>query len=177
MGSVPSRNEAIPESRSRLPRRLALDQLILKRWRKPSLLIVDDEDDIRHLVRDVARFEGYERIWEAPDGETAIAMVYEHHPDVVVLDYRMPRMDGEAVAKCIRLLSPASVIIVFSAVLESGREWADLSFEKIQLAELVEALARGRALVAERAQKQAAEIAERKKTQKQASEIAREERV
>lgn len=91
-------------------------------------------------MRRVAESEGYERIWEAPDGETAIAVVYENQPQVIVLDYRMPRMNGEAVAKCIRLLSPASLIIAFSAVLESPPEWADLSFEKSQMDLLFEAL-------------------------------------
>lgn len=166
-----SSSETVPASRTRLPRRLALDQLILRRWSKPSLLIVDDEDDMRHLVRDVARFEGYERIWEAPDGETAIAIVYEHQPEIIVLDYWMPRMDGEAVAKCIRLLSPASVIIVFSAVLDSSPGWADLSFEKAQLGDLVETLAqRGRALVVTKRQKHASELAE--KAEKQTRELA-----
>lgn len=144
MTRVPRPDGAKPSRRSRLPRRLALDQLILGRWRKPGLLIVDDEEDQRSIVRQLAEFEGYERIWEAADGETAIAIVYEHRPHVVVLDYRMPRMNGEAVAKCIRLLSPGTMIIAFSAVLEVAPKWADLSLEKIELNELIEALIRQR---------------------------------
>lgn len=94
------------------------------RGHRPSLLIVDDEGDIRAVVRATLEDEGFDDIWEASDGETAIEVLYRHQPDVVVLDYSMPGMDGEAVAKSIRLLSPRSHVVVFTGAVSAPPDWA-----------------------------------------------------
>jgi len=90
---------------------------------RPTILIVDDEDDIRNLVK-VALQDEAKRILEADSGEVAIEAIYKHHPDVVILDYMMPRMDGQAVARCIELLSPQSRVILFTGYLAVPPEWA-----------------------------------------------------
>lgn len=101
-----------------------------------SVLIADDEDDIRTIARSLMEEAGFQPVWEAPDGETAIEIVYKHHPDVVVLDYMMPRMDGEAVARVIRMLSPESAIVIFSGVLKVPPAWkltSDAYLEKTEI--------------------------------------------
>lgn len=114
----------------------------LRRWfghEGHSLLIVDDEDDIRTVVRSTLEDEGFDVIWEAGDGETAIEVLYRHQPDIIVLDYSMPGMDGEAVAKSIKLLSPRSQVVVFTGAVSVPPDWAlgcDAFLEKTQISRL-----------------------------------------
>ena len=58
-----------------------------------TLLVADDEDGVRALVRMTLEGESLE-ILEAADGEQAVAMAREHHPDVVLLDVMMPGRSG-----------------------------------------------------------------------------------
>jgi len=58
-----------------------------------SVLVVDDEIDIRQAVVEVLAEEGYEVI-AACDGVEALAQLRAHHPDLVLLDLMMPRMSG-----------------------------------------------------------------------------------
>ena len=57
------------------------------------ILIVDDEPDMRLAVRNVLKLRGYE-IAEAGDGPAALALARESRPDLVLLDMRLPGMDG-----------------------------------------------------------------------------------
>lgn len=109
---------------------------MLIRARRPSAVVVDDEADIRTLVEASLQDAGFDPIWLAENGEAAIDIVYRHRPDIVVLDYMMPGMDGEAVARILRKLSPASVILAFTAVLRKRPDWADDFLYKADLEEL-----------------------------------------
>src|SRR5436305_2117232 len=60
---------------------------------RASVLIVDDESAIRESLRMILEYEGY-RVDEAGDGPQALAKVAERLPDAVVLDIKMPGMDG-----------------------------------------------------------------------------------
>jgi PAS domain S-box-containing protein len=71
------------------------------------LLVVDDEDDARTLVGTVLGEQGAE-IHLAASASEAIAMLGQIRPDVVVSDIGMPEMDGYALIRAIRALSPAS---------------------------------------------------------------------
>jgi|DewCreStandDraft_1066081.scaffolds.fasta_scaffold01503_6 CheY-like chemotaxis protein len=61
--------------------------------RRPVVLVVDDEPDIRRLVSDALRLEGY-RVRTAGDGQEALQRVAEERPDLILLDLAMPAMDG-----------------------------------------------------------------------------------
>ncbi|HEX4163393.1 MAG TPA: response regulator, partial [Acidimicrobiales bacterium] len=63
--------------------------------RAASVLVADDNDDLRGSVCEILRAEGYE-VTEADDGDTALASYSERPTSVVVLDVRMPRLDGIA---------------------------------------------------------------------------------
>ena len=65
------------------------------------VLIVDDEEDMRALVRATIEIanEGLTVAAEAPDGETAVDLVRTEHPEVVVLDHRMPGTSGLETAR------------------------------------------------------------------------------
>lgn len=58
-----------------------------------SVLVVDDERDIREAVSEVLADEGYE-VLDAGDGAEALTKSRAHHPDVILLDLMMPRMNG-----------------------------------------------------------------------------------
>jgi signal transduction histidine kinase/CheY-like chemotaxis protein len=78
------------------------------------VMIVDDDPNARDLLAATVRREGY-RVIEATDGETALALAREWHPDVVTLDVLMPRMDGWAVLTALKSdpeLAEIPVIIV-----------------------------------------------------------------
>jgi CheY-like chemotaxis protein len=66
-----------------------------------KILLVDDEEVIRLLVRTTIEREDYELL-EAKDGEEALAIVREQHPDLVLLDVGMPKLDGFAVVQAIK---------------------------------------------------------------------------
>jgi two-component system phosphate regulon response regulator PhoB len=76
------------------------------------VLIVDDEDMIRRLVRTVLEADEFE-VLEARGGEAALQLATATHPDVVVLDILMPGLDGLAV--CRRLDHHHVKVIVLTA--------------------------------------------------------------
>jgi len=68
---------------------------------RASVLIVDDEESIRDSLRMILEYEGY-RVDEASGGAEALARVADRSPDAVLLDIKMPEMDGLTVLKKLR---------------------------------------------------------------------------
>ncbi len=66
-----------------------------------KILIAEDERDIRELISFTLEFEGYDVIM-APNGEDALELVFKERPDLVLLDVRMPRLDGYEVCRSIK---------------------------------------------------------------------------
>src|SRR5204863_588529 len=60
---------------------------------RPRILIVDDEADLRAVLRFGLEAEGFEVI-EAADGEEALRRAHEDHPHLMVLDLMLPKLDG-----------------------------------------------------------------------------------
>ena len=108
--------------------------------KRPSVLIVDDDDDIRQVVRRLIEAEDTFEIFEAQNGETALDIVYREQPQLIILDYMMPGMTGADVAKGIRTLAPNARIIAFTAVLKAQPDWADIYLEKSDIMKLVPTL-------------------------------------
>lgn len=91
--------------------------------------MVDDDPSVRALVR--ALLPGtFDPIWEASDGSEALDQAYRHQPDLVILDYALPKLDGEAVARGFRVLAPKARVLVLSAVLEGPPKWGDAFLAK-----------------------------------------------
>ena len=65
-----------------------------------KILIVEDEQAYVHLLRDKL-VHGYE-VLHAPDGEEGLQLALKQHPDLILLDIRMPKMDGLTVLKKLR---------------------------------------------------------------------------
>ncbi len=61
-------------------------------------MIAEDEALIRLDLAEMLAEAGYEVVAQAGDGEEAVALTMEHRPDLVVMDVKMPRLDGIAAA-------------------------------------------------------------------------------
>lgn len=85
------------------------------------VLIVDDEADMRLLVRTVLRnTSDFEVVGEAGSGAEALSAVRGLDPDVVVLDYRMPDLTGVDLAEQLLAESPDRAIVLLSAFLDDA---------------------------------------------------------
>ncbi len=84
---------------------------------KALVLVVDDELQLNKALSRVLENDGY-RVITAPDGETALGLIKEKSPDVVLLDLLMPGMDGREVCRRVRKISKATKIIYFTAKVE-----------------------------------------------------------
>lgn len=81
---------------------------------KPAtLLIVDDEEGIRDLMRRHFAFQGYS-VLTASDGEEALMILAEHKVDVVISDIMMPNMDGTELIQRIRAEYPIMRVIMMT---------------------------------------------------------------
>lgn len=75
------------------------------------ILIVDDEERIRAIIRKYAEFEGY-TITEAKDGMEAVNLCREHEYDLIILDVMMPELDGFSACREIRQIKDIPVIML-----------------------------------------------------------------
>jgi DNA-binding NtrC family response regulator len=78
------------------------------------ILIVDDEAGIRELLSRLVQQEGYES-QEAADGEEALAVIRREPPDVMLLDIRMPGLDGMEVLRQVRKLDPDLPVVMITS--------------------------------------------------------------
>lgn len=79
-----------------------------------NVLVVDDDESIRHTVSDALRLAGYTAV-EAVDGGTAIERVTREAFDLVILDVNMPHIDGFAVLEKLRRRRPDLPVIMLTA--------------------------------------------------------------
>lgn len=91
---------------------------------RPSVLIVDDHDAFRASASALLEAEGFDVIGEAPDGATALSEVERLRPDLVLLDVRLPDLDGFTVAERLATTGePPAVVLISSreAAVYGGR--------------------------------------------------------
>jgi len=82
--------------------------------KKRRILVVDDEENVTHLVSSALRFDGFDTV-TADSGPAALAAVAEHDPDLVVLDVMMPGMDGLGVLSNLRSAGSQVPVIFLTA--------------------------------------------------------------
>ena len=87
-----------------------------------KVLVVDDTDHVRHMLVDMLELDGFDVVGQASSGHEGISMCAEADPDVVVMDYKMPDMDGLATAEGIRKERPEQAIILYTAYLDPKLE-------------------------------------------------------
>ncbi len=78
-----------------------------------SILIVDDEGSIRRTLRDILEFEKF-KVTEAANGTECLNKVSKTKFDVILMDIKMPKMDGVEALERIRILSPDTPVIMIS---------------------------------------------------------------
>ena len=83
---------------------------------KEKILVVDDEPDLQELVKDTLEMAGY-IVLTANDGEEGLRSISEDSPDLVILDIKMPKIDGMEVLERVKkdpVLSKLPVIMLTS---------------------------------------------------------------
>lgn len=81
---------------------------------RPKILIAEDEAIIRLDLKEMLEEEGFDVVAEAADGEAAIRLAREQSPDLVIMDIKMPGMDGLAAAKRI-IEEDLSAVLILTA--------------------------------------------------------------
>jgi DNA-binding NarL/FixJ family response regulator len=76
------------------------------------VVIADDHEPTRILMRTLIELEGMQVVGEAEDGDRAVALALEHEPDVVLLDVNMPGVDGLGAAAIIRAARPGIRLVL-----------------------------------------------------------------
>ncbi len=79
-----------------------------------TICVIDDDVEIRQFLTDLLKHEGYDVI--APENPyQALSFVYENRPDLILLDLRMPRIDGMALLPGLRAASSDTPVVVLTA--------------------------------------------------------------
>jgi DNA-binding NtrC family response regulator len=88
-----------------------------------TILVVDDEKEICTILSDNLSQEGY-RVFTAYNGKTALELIRKEKPDLVLLDIKMPEMDGIEVLRRIKKMKKKIVVIMLTAygTLETARK-------------------------------------------------------
>ncbi len=81
---------------------------------KSNILVVDDEPVARQSMTDILKLEGY-NVASAPNGQAAVEYVRMHPVDLMVVDLRMPGMDGLEVIQVVNQVSPETEIVLLTA--------------------------------------------------------------
>jgi two-component system, NarL family, invasion response regulator UvrY len=83
--------------------------------REVTVLAVDDQAVFRHTARDlIAATDGFQQVAEASSGPQAVALAAALRPDLVLLDVRMPDMDGIETARRLMEQDPGVVVVLVS---------------------------------------------------------------
>ena len=86
----------------------------------PKLVAIDDELEFTKTIDQFFSARGYE-VHVALTGTSGIELVDYHHPDVVLVDLKLPGMDGDEILKHIRRTHPSTKVIVITAYNDGGK--------------------------------------------------------
>lgn len=118
-----------------------------------TILVVDDFDDTRLLLRTWLEKKGY-RVFEAENGNQAVDAVQSQRPDLIIMDVEMPELDGLSATRKIRALPESAEVPIVAvsaygadqfraSALEAGcNEYVATPFEPDELEQLISSLIR-----------------------------------
>ncbi|MGH9042290.1 MAG: response regulator transcription factor [Acidimicrobiia bacterium] len=86
------------------------------------VFVVDDTTHVRKMLVQMLELSGFDVVGQAASGEEAVATVAEADPQVVVVDYSMPGINGIDTARTIRAERPDQAIILYTAYLDPDVE-------------------------------------------------------
>jgi CheY-like chemotaxis protein len=87
-----------------------------------KVMLVDDVDHVRRMLRNMLDLDGFAVVAECASGAAAVDEIAAADPDVVVIDYSMPEMDGIETARRIRASRPEQMMIMYTAFLQPDVE-------------------------------------------------------
>jgi two-component system, response regulator PdtaR len=140
----------------------------------PRVVLAEDEALIRLDLAEMLAEEGYEVVGEAGDGERAVALAEELRPDLVVMDVKMPKLDGISAASKIaeQRIAPVVILTAFSQrdLVERARDAGAMAylvkpFDKSDLVPAIE-MARSRFAELRQLESEVADLSERLETRK-----------
>ena len=99
-----------------------------------KILVIDDEPSIRSLLDTLLRRKGYDVV-RADSGRKGLELFRREHPDVIVLDLKMPEMDGLTVLRQIHSLDPKKPVIILTG---AGNTEAEQQVRALGVTEYVE---------------------------------------
>jgi len=99
-----------------------------------KILVIDDEESIRSLLDTILRRKGYDVVL-ADSGQKGLEVFSRERPDVIVLDLKMPGMDGLTVLQQVRSLAPTQPVIVLTG---AGTPEAEQQVRALGVTEFVE---------------------------------------
>lgn len=106
---------------------------------RKTVVIAEDSTQSRKCILTHLETLGYDVVGEAKDGEEAVRLTEEHHPSLVVLDIKMPRMNGIEAAKAITASGPVPIILVTGLATD---EFADEAIEAGVFAYLIKPISK-----------------------------------
>src|ERR1700738_3373387 len=96
------------------PQRAAATPPVSDTPRKCRILVIDDGDSVRHIIRIFLERDGFEVCGEGADGVEAIEQAKKLKPDLIVLDLAMPRMNGAEAASILSQTMPSVPIVLLT---------------------------------------------------------------
>jgi CheY-like chemotaxis protein len=86
------------------------------------VMVVDDTEHVRNMLATMLELDGFDVVAKLDGGQAAIDAVSSATPNVIVMDYKMPQMDGIAATKEIRKIARDVPVILYTAYLDDDLE-------------------------------------------------------
>ena len=86
------------------------------------VLVVDDTDHVRRMLAEMLELDGFIVVGQSASGRDAVTLAKDLSPDVIVMDYKMPGMDGLEASKSIKEDRPDQAIVLYTAYLDPELE-------------------------------------------------------
>lgn len=87
-----------------------------------KVLVVDDTEHVRDMLVQMLELDGFDVVGQASSAQEAIDLAQSSDPNVIVMDYVMPDLDGLSAAKAIKEDRPTQAIILYTAYLDANVE-------------------------------------------------------
>ena len=86
------------------------------------VMVVDDTDHVRTMLAEMLELDGFEVVARASNGDDAVRLAAESDPDVIVMDLKMPGIDGLETTRRIKEVRPSQPVILYTAYLDATIE-------------------------------------------------------